>query len=184
MAEGECLFCAIAQGRVPSKKVYDDSDTVAFLDINPRNKGHTLVVPKEHHESLMDMPEEKAAEVFKVVKKVAMAAKDAVEADGINIGQNNGKVAGQVVPHVHFHVIPRFETDKVKAGAEALLPPKKLEEAEMNKIAKDIRENMGTPEPKKEEPEPVQKKQAEKQTEDETDEDINEKDFGKIDFDF
>jgi histidine triad (HIT) family protein len=183
MAEEQCLFCAIAAGQVPSKKVYEDSDTVALLDINPRNKGHTLIVTKKHHETIMDVPEEEAADLFKVVRRIAIAAMDAVEADGVNIGQNNGKVAGQVIPHVHFHVIPRFESDEVKAGAEALLPPKRLEDAEMNKIAKDIRENIGSPEPKKEvkREQPKPRKEPEQSSE-ETDEEN--KDFKKIDFNF
>ena len=183
MAEGECLFCMIAEGKVPARKVYDDKDVMAFLDINPRNKGHTLVVSKKHYGTLMDMPEEEVSTLFVVVKNVAEAAKDAVEADGINIGQNNGKSAGQVIPHVHVHVIPKFEDDKIKAGVEAILPPVKLEDAEMDKIAKDIRENMGShsPEPKKEEKEEPAKEETEELEEEPSN---DKKDFKKIDFDF
>jgi len=183
MAEGQCLFCVVASGQIPSKKVYEDAETMAFLDINPRNKGHTLVITKKHYETLMDMPEGEAERLFGIVRKVAIAARDAVDAGGINIGQNNGKMAGQMIPHVHFHVIPRFETDKVKVGAEALLPPIKLEEAEMNKIAKDIRETIGAPEPKKVQKKPVKREEPQKE-ETETEEAEEDEGFKKIDFDF
>ena len=179
MAERECLFCAIGAGKIPSKKVYENDEAVAFLDINPRNRGHTLIVPKKHYGTIMDMPEDEAVELFKIVKRIASAAKEGVEADGVNIGQNNGKSAGQVIPHVHFHVIPRFDTDKVKAGAEALLPPLKLEEAEMNDILKKIKENMGE-ETAKPKPEPKQEKEVDFDEENQNED----KDFKKINFDF
>ena len=177
----ECIFCKISKGEIPSMKVYEADDALAFLDINPRNKGHTLVIPKRHYETVMEMPDEEVGELFKTVKKIAMAVKEGVEASGVNISQNNGKAAGQVVPHVHFHVIPRFETDQVKAGSEALLPPVKVEEAEMNEIRKKISENV--PEGAKEAPKekPIETEQANEEPEEaeETGED-----FKRIDFNF
>ena len=107
----DCIFCTIIKGEIPSEKVYEDEKTMAFLDIGPVNKGHTLVIPKEHHETLLDTPKELLKEVIVIVKKVSTAVKKGVSADGINIGVSNYKAAGQVVPHVHFHVIPRFEGD-------------------------------------------------------------------------
>src|SRR3989344_9662422 len=107
----DCVFCMIRDNKIPGTRVFEDSKVLAFLDIGPVNKGHTLVIPKEHHETLLDTPKELLKEVIVIVKKVSTAVKKGVSADGINIGVSNYKAAGQVVPHVHFHVIPRFEGD-------------------------------------------------------------------------
>ena len=108
-----CLFCKIAKNEIPSKKVYENSDTLAFLDINPANPGHTLVMPKKHAENIFDIDEDSLKSTISVVKEMARAIKEKMNAVGINIVQNNGKYAGQLVNHVHFHVIPRFENDNV-----------------------------------------------------------------------
>lgn len=106
-----CIFCKIVAGEIPSVRVYEDADTLAFLDIGPIVKGHTLVIPKRHYDPLMDTPPEVLAALMGVVQRVARAQSAGLRADGINVTQANGKAAGQVVPHVHFHVIPRFLTD-------------------------------------------------------------------------
>jgi histidine triad (HIT) family protein len=110
----DCIFCKIAKGEIPSEKIYEDADVLAFLDIGPVNKGHALVIPKRHYETIMDMPDEALAKVAAVVKKVAAAVKKAVSADGISIGQSNHKSAGQAIPHVHFHVMPRYANDGLR----------------------------------------------------------------------
>jgi histidine triad (HIT) family protein len=107
----DCLFCKIIKGEIPSYKVYEDDDVVAFLDITPVNSGHTLVVPKEHYEDMTKIPDELLCKVIRVIKHVAPAALKAVGSTGFNLGQNNGKVAGPMVDHVHFHITPRFEGD-------------------------------------------------------------------------
>ncbi len=133
----DCLFCKIVAGEIPAKKVYEDANSFAFLDINPRNPGHTLVIPKKHYETLFDMPENEAAELFKIVKKMADVCKSGVKADGISIGQSNGRAAGQIVQHLHFHVIPRFNTEG-PVGLEGILPVKKMDESSMNKIVETL----------------------------------------------
>ncbi len=108
----DCIFCKIIKGEVPCSKVYEDDDVLAFLDISPNNKGHTLVIPKQHHETILDIPDELLKKVIMLVKKVSIVLKK--DSDGINILQNNYKPGGQLVPHIHFHIIPRFENDNHK----------------------------------------------------------------------
>ena len=161
----ECLFCKIVMGEIPSDKVYEDSEVIAFLDINPRNPGHTLVVPKKHYETIMEMPENEASELFKVVKKMAVAVKKGIKADGISIGQSNERAAGQVIPHVHFHVIPRFLSEG-PPGLESILPTKKMTKEMLDQTTEAIKSNMGIAvektvkpeEPEKEEPAETKKK--------------------------
>lgn len=107
----DCIFCKIVAGKIPSNKVYEDEHTLAFMDIGPIIKGHTLVIPKEHHDPLMDTPPEILQKAIVTAQKVAKAQTIALGADGVNIVQSNGKAAGQEVPHLHFHVIPRFNND-------------------------------------------------------------------------
>lgn len=161
----ECLFCKIVMGEIPSDKVYEDSEVIAFLDINPRNPGHTLVVPKKHYETIMEMPENEASELFKVVKKMAVAVKKGIKADGISIGQSNERAAGQVIPHVHFHVIPRFLSEG-PPGLESILPTKKMTKEMLDQTTEAIKSNIGIAvektekpaEPEKEEPAETKKK--------------------------
>ncbi len=104
----DCIFCAIADGEIPSFKVYEDDLVVAYLHINPFTKGHALVIPKAHFAGLLDTPDETLAAVVVRVKKVATHLKAALPCDGFNILQNNGEAAGQTVKHVHFHIVPRY----------------------------------------------------------------------------
>ncbi len=106
--KNDCIFCAIAAGEIPSCKVYEDEVVLAYLDINPFTKGHTLVIPKEHSPNLIQTPDERLAAVIARVKKVAAHLKDALPCDGFNILQNNGEAAGQSVFHLHFHIVPRY----------------------------------------------------------------------------
>jgi histidine triad (HIT) family protein len=106
-----CVFCRICAGEVPSVRVYEDEETVAFLDIAPIVKGHTLVVPRRHCERITDAPDAVLARLIAMVRRIADAQVRGLGADGVNVTQANGAAAGQVVPHLHFHVIPRFESD-------------------------------------------------------------------------
>ncbi len=108
----DCIFCKIVRNEIPSKKVYEDTDTLAFLDINPANPGHCLVVSKRHYESIMDTDDTDLKKMIATVKLMAKRIKANLNADSINVLQNNGRHAGQIVSHVHFHVIPRFPDDK------------------------------------------------------------------------
>ncbi len=102
----DCIFCAIIRKEAPASFVYEDDQVVAFLSNRPVNEGHTLVVPKKHYENIYEIPEEEIAYLFKIVKRVAVAVRDAMTAEGIRVVQNNGWAAGQVVFHFHVHVIP------------------------------------------------------------------------------
>jgi histidine triad (HIT) family protein len=102
----ECIFCQIIRREAPASIVYEDEQAVAFLSNRPVNVGHVLVAPQKHYENIYEIPEEEAAYLFKIVKKIAQAVKDATGIEGIRIVQNNGKAAGQVVFHFHMHIIP------------------------------------------------------------------------------
>ena len=109
--KNDCVFCGIAEGEVPSFKVYEDEQVLAYLDINPFAKGHTLVIPKEHSKGLLDTDDETLAAVISRVKKVAAHVAASLGCDGFNILQNNGEAAGQTVRHLHFHIVPRWTGD-------------------------------------------------------------------------
>ncbi len=102
----ECVFCQIIRKEARANVVYEDEQVVAFLSNRPVNEGHTLVVPKKHYENIYEIPEEEAAYLFKIAKRIVVAVRDAVTAEGIRIVQNNGWAAGQVIFHLHVHVIP------------------------------------------------------------------------------
>ncbi|MEI6169224.1 MAG: HIT family protein [bacterium] len=107
----DCIFCKIIKGEIPCTRLYEDAEVLSFMDIAPVVKGHALVIPKAHHNPLMDTPPEVLQKLITVVQRIARAQMKGLHADGINVSQANGTVAGQVVPHIHFHVIPRFTTD-------------------------------------------------------------------------
>ena len=106
-----CIFCKIVANQVPSCKVYEDTDTLAFMDIGPIVPGHTLVIPKTHVDPITAAAPEVLQKLILVVQSIARAQFKAFKADGVNVIQSNGQAAGQVVPHLHFHVIPRFASD-------------------------------------------------------------------------
>ena len=130
--KNNCVFCAICAGEIPSFKVYEDDLVLAYLDINPFTKGHTLVIPKVHSANLLETSDETLAAVIARVKKVAAHVKAALPCDGFNILQNNGEAAGQTVHHLHFHIVPRYgkepivfeshkgDMDELKALAERI----------------------------------------------------------------
>lgn len=106
-----CLFCNLAKGKVPAVKLYEDEDTLAFLDIHPNTRGHALVIPKAHHENIYGLPVETFARTMMTVQRVAIALKNALDADGINVVMNNESAAGQMIWHAHVHIIPRTNED-------------------------------------------------------------------------
>ncbi len=103
-----CLFCDILDGKRDGHFLYEDNSHVAFLDKYPIDVGHSLVLPRKHHEKITDMTSEDVGNVFSLVPKIAKAIIDATGADAFSIGQNNGLAAKQIVPHVHIHIIPRY----------------------------------------------------------------------------
>ena len=106
-----CIFCKIIAGEIPCASVYEDENTLAFLDISPVAKGHTLVVPKSHFPTLLELPESKGESLLKALRLVAGAVKKETGAGGFNCIQNNFIPAGQTVFHFHWHIIPRFDND-------------------------------------------------------------------------
>jgi len=126
-----CIFCKIIKGEISSHKVYEDRHTLAFLDIMPANPGHTLVVPKKHFASLEEVDEKTLCQTMKTVKKIGKALKDGLEIKGYNVMENNDAVAGQIIPHLHFHVIPRKKGDGLALWAQK----KYYTDSEAKKIA-------------------------------------------------
>jgi histidine triad (HIT) family protein len=110
----DCLFCKIIRREIPSTVVYEDAETFAFLDIHPVNPGHTLVIPKVHAAGLLEATPEVAAALMVAVQKIARAVKVGMGVDGFNLEQNDGVVAGQAIPHLHVHIIPRRSDDGLK----------------------------------------------------------------------
>ncbi|WP_255194869.1 HIT family protein [Halorarius litoreus] len=138
----DCIFCRIVAGELPSRTVHEDDETLAFLDANPLAPGHTLVVPKAHHEHVEDMDGETAAAVFETLHGLVGPVQDAVDAEGSTIAFNNGEAAGQEVPHTHAHIVPRFEGDgggpiHAVAGSRP-----SLADGELDEIRDDISERV------------------------------------------
>lgn len=107
----DCIFCRIVRGDLPSAKVYEDGHVFAFVDINPVTTGHVLVIPKAHATDIMGMSDEEAAAAALAIRRLAPAVMRAVGAEGFNVLNNRGSVAGQAIEHVHFHIIPRTAGD-------------------------------------------------------------------------
>ncbi|HSB83188.1 MAG TPA: HIT family protein [Nitrosarchaeum sp.] len=103
-----CIFCKIIDGEIPAFFIYESETHVAIMDKYPIHRGHSLVIPRKHHEKITDMNVDEVTTLFSKVPSIARAVIEATGADGFNIGQNNGRAANQIVPHVHVHVIPRY----------------------------------------------------------------------------
>lgn len=134
-----CVFCAIIRGQSRVAKVYEDNTFLAFMDKYPITSGHTLVLPKYHYGDLFQMTEDEVGNLYRVVHTIASAVYNATGAQGLNTGQNNGKAANQIVPHVHVHIIPRYEKD----SRDGKWPSRKVSEyRELEEIANRIKKNL------------------------------------------
>lgn len=133
-----CIFCKIAKGEIPCNKVFEDEKTLAFLDIGPVSKGHTLVISKEHAEKVYELSFEAADSLIKTIQKVCLAVEKAFNCD-FNVLNNNGEKAGQLVKHVHFHVIPRRGID---GEFTYDWPSSKYSEGEDKEILEKLKENL------------------------------------------
>ena len=127
-------FQKIIDRELPADIIYEDEDTLAFLDIAPSGKGHTLVIPKKPCVNIFDVDDETLAAVMRTVRKVAPVVRDAVEAKGVHINSNHGEAAGQVVPHIHFHIIPRHDRSEFE-----FWPRVEYKEGESQALAEKIR---------------------------------------------
>jgi len=132
-----CIFCRIVSRDAPSNIVYEDEKYIAFLDAYPFSRGHTLVCPKAHGETIWDMEESDIAELFKVASRVSKSVVSAMDADGFRFVQNNGEAANQVVAHVHVHVIPVKMEDRSR-----IVDRKRFSQGEMDDAAEAIRSEM------------------------------------------
>jgi histidine triad (HIT) family protein len=136
----DCIFCSIVDGEIPGRIVYEAESTLAFLDANPLAEGHVLVIPTEHYERVEDLPGNVASAIGRAIAAVAPAIEDAVSAPATTIAYNNGEEAGQEVPHVHAHVIPRSPDDGGRP-IHALFPGRPdLSEAELDDLTERIAE--------------------------------------------
>jgi histidine triad (HIT) family protein len=138
MSADDCVFCKIATGEIPCNKIYEDEAMLAFLDIGPVSRGHTLVIPKEHFTTLHDCPVELLAKVMTCVRKIAPAVVGAVGSRAYNVLCNNGRAAGQLVEHVHFHLIPRNADD----GVFNRWPAGEYEKGQADAVAVEIRSRL------------------------------------------
>ncbi len=138
MSKDDCIFCKIANGEIPSATVYEDSTCRVILDVNPANKGHALVIPKEHYDNIYSMDADTASKIFTIATEVAKAQKAELNPDGLNIVQNNGEAAGQTVFHFHMHVIPRYIKDNVNIK----WLPEKPEAEELEALSKALRKRI------------------------------------------
>ena len=134
----DCIFCSIVAGDIPARTVHETDDVLAFLDANPLAPGHTLVIPKSHAGRVADLDADLATELLGTVATIAPRVEGAVDADGTTVGINDGEAAGQEVPHVHVHVVPRFEGDG-GAPIHAVVDERPdLSDADLDAIGEDV----------------------------------------------
>ena len=134
----DCLFCKIVRGEIPSAQVFSSEYVLAFLDIGPIHKGHTLVIPKTHYATLWELPAALGQEMQEALQKVGRAVVQATAADGLNVVMNNFRAAGQLVDHAHWHLVPRFTEDGLRWW-----PQQEYESSEsMEAVAQAIRETL------------------------------------------
>lgn len=135
MADPDCIFCKIVAGEIPSHKIDEDDKTLAFMDINPWTRGHSLVIPKEHSRNLYDIAEDDLAAMHITAQRVAQRMRDRLACEGVNIVQSSERVAMQTVFHTHVHVIPRYSDDGLRLPAH----PEPAEHEELEGLAEDLR---------------------------------------------
>jgi len=133
----DCLFCDILSGKKNGHFIYEDDLHVSILDKYPIDTGHSLIIPREHHEKITDMKPNDVGEMFSIVPKIAKAILDATGADAFSVGQNNGRAAKQIVPHVHVHIIPRYN-HKGTIWTKRLIE----DDAELSKLAEKIKQSI------------------------------------------
>jgi histidine triad (HIT) family protein len=163
MTKENCIICNIVSGKVPSKKVYEDEDCLAVLDVNGANPGHSFIIPKEHHPILEKVPDQIVGKLFSIANKVSSAIFETLNIQGTNIFVSNGIAAGQKVAHFMINVIPRNENDKINLQ----WPPKQLSEEEMSTVElklKEASQNIGYFEKKEPKKQPETKTATQEET--------------------
>ena len=134
MKDENCIFCKLANGEIPTNKIFEDEDFTVILDASPAAKGHALILPKEHFKNLYELDDAVGAKIIPLAKKAASHMTETLHCDGFNLVQNNNEVAGQTVFHFHMHLIPRYE------GGQRMLewPHESFSEEEMKELAKKL----------------------------------------------
>ncbi|PIS15137.1 hypothetical protein COT63_01505 [Candidatus Shapirobacteria bacterium CG09_land_8_20_14_0_10_38_17] len=128
-----CIFCQIVNGKIPAEKIYEDNNTLAFLDINPLCRGHVLVIPKKHYENIFDLPSKELINLIATAQKIAQMIKKNLGATGINLLHASGKDAQQSVFHFHIHVVPRYPNDGLNTW-----PSSRYQEKDLRKVKKAL----------------------------------------------
>lgn len=134
MVDNNCIFCKLANGEIPTNSIYEDNNFKVILDNAPATKGHALILPKSHYKNLYEIPEDTAAEVMKLAKKMAVSMTEKLGCDGFNLLQNNNEVAGQTVFHFHMHLIPRYADDNQRLA----MPPMEITPDEIAKVRDEL----------------------------------------------
>ncbi len=135
----DCIFCKIVAGEIPAVKVLDEELVLAFMDINPASRGHLLVIPKRHAGDIFEISEADLAAVTGATKRCARAVKEALKAEGVTVLQLNGRAAGQVVPHLHVHIMPRWKNDGLSVSSWVMKPG---DMEEIKGIARKVKEHL------------------------------------------
>lgn len=136
----DCVFCKIVSGEIPSVKVYEDDSVFAFMDINPLNDGHVLIIPKTHADTIHEITQSDFVAVMSATHKLAAAVQKALNPEGINLMQLNGRAANQVVPHLHMHIVPRWSGDGLSI---CKWNPKAGNMEQIQEVAERIRSEVG-----------------------------------------
>ncbi len=134
MVDNNCIFCKLANGDIPTNSIYEDDNFKVILDNAPATKGHALILPKSHYKNLYELPEDTAAEVMKLAKKMAVSMTEKLGCEGFNLLQNNNEVAGQTVFHFHMHLIPRYADD----NQHLVMPPMEMTQEELAKVRDEL----------------------------------------------
>ena len=130
----DCLFCKILKGEIPNHTIYEDDNVLAFLDIHPHAKGHTLVILKDHSETFFDLDEDSITKLFNGVQKAMNRIEEVIKPDGYNVGWNQKEVAGQVIPHLHVHIMPRWDGDGGGSQHSVITNPGDVDVEELAKL--------------------------------------------------
>ena len=135
----ECIFCRINKGEIPSNTIYENEEFRVMLDRFPASKGHILIIPKKHVDDIYDLDPESAGRLFELATRFASIIKRTFGNEGLNLVQNNGKAAGQTVPHYHLHMIPRYKDDQIQLGWAC---DEKVSVEQLEEYARQIKEQM------------------------------------------
>jgi len=138
MFKDSCIFCKIVLKQAPASIIYEDSLVIAFLDIRPLNRGHILVIPKAHYDDIFDIPMDLLGQVHAISQRISPAIKKVTNADGISIIQQNGKAAGQDIFHLHVHVVPRYEGQRLPRFSDL----QEVKRSELDFMAEEIKQNL------------------------------------------